>query len=268
VFACEVRLSGGLLQTNQFFSGWYNQSVTGTTQINNGSWRFVAVTRKFNGGTSLFVDGSFDVVNSPAISAPIFNTATTFLAGHDFSPNFDYSLDGWVDDISYWNYGRLSETELKTLRNLGLSALDYNAMQAALLFDVYATGKPATTAGRTWHAAPAGSLSGLPGSVVALSGGQFGLVLGANGSGVMSATPIPGDFSGDATVDASDYIVWRKGLGTAYSSADFNMWRAHFGQTIGSGSLTGIQIPEPGTSAILLLAVGVVFGWRSLVGRS
>jgi hypothetical protein len=41
----------------------------------------------------------------------------------------------------------------------------------------------------------------------------------------------PGDFNVDGRVDAADYVVWRKGLGTIYTSSDINMWRAHFGET-------------------------------------
>ncbi len=268
VFACELRLNGGLLQTNQYFSGWYNQSITGTTRINDSGWHFVALTRQFSGGTSLFVDGNYDVFDDPSISAPFFSAETTYLAGHNFNPNFDYSLDGWVDDISYWGYGRLSETELKSLRNLGLSALDYNAMQAALLFDVYAKGKPATTLGRTWIAVPAGSLVGLPGSVVAISGGQFGLVLGADGSGVISRTPILGDFSGDGTVDASDYILWRDGLGTTYTSTDYTLLRFHFGESVGSGATSNIQVPEPSSAVTLALFLAVARRQRRSIARA
>jgi len=60
--------------------------------------------------------------------------------------------------------------------------------------------------------------------------------------------------SGNGIVDAADYVVWRKGLGTAYTQNDYNVWRAHFGQTAGSGSSTtaSAAVPEP-TSLVLLL---------------
>jgi hypothetical protein len=44
------------------------------------------------------------------------------------------------------------------------------------------------------------------------------------GLGVMQfefAAPPPGDFDQDGTVDAADYVVWRKGLGTTYSQTDY-----------------------------------------------
>ena len=39
---------------------------------------------------------------------------------------------------------------------------------------------------------------------------------------------LPGDFNHDGTVDAADYVVWRKTDGT---QAEYNTWRTHFGQT-------------------------------------
>src|SRR5262249_36818719 len=69
---------------------------------------------------------------------------------------------------------------------------------------------------------------------------------------------LAGDFNHDSMVDAADYVVWRKGLGTIYTAADYNTWRAHFGDgTTGSGtgsSTTAATIPEPTTSALLILA--------------
>ena len=50
----------------------------------------------------------------------------------------------------------------------------------------------------------------------------------------LAAEPtLPGDFNHDGTVDAADYIVWRKTDGTP---AGYNTWRANFGQPAGSGS--------------------------------
>jgi T5SS/PEP-CTERM-associated repeat protein len=78
---------------------------------------------------------------------------------------------------------------------------------------------------------------------------------------------LPGDYNLDGTVDAADYITWRKGLGTIYTQDDYNTWQANFGATFGSGSsqfaalpLTS-AIPEP-TSALLLLSFAAVGVWR------
>ena len=56
-------------------------------------------------------------------------------------------------------------------------------------------------------------------------------------TGVLSvaAAGLPGDFNNNGTVDAADYVVWRKTDGTP---ADYNTWRTNFGQTVGS-----VQLP-------------------------
>jgi hypothetical protein len=69
---------------------------------------------------------------------------------------------------------------------------------------------------------------------------------------------LPGDFNNDGTVDAADYIVWRKTDGT---QDGYDTWRANFGVSlsVGSGSaiptaeLLSAAVPEP--SSVLLLVV-------------
>jgi hypothetical protein len=64
----------------------------------------------------------------------------------------------------------------------------------------------------------------------------------------------PGDFNQDGTVDAADYVVWRKGLGTNYSEADYDQWRGHFGETAGSGAIAPLS-RVPASAAPLSAAV-------------
>ena len=88
--------------------------------------------------------------------------------------------------------------------------------------------------------------------------------------GSCSLSVLAADFNHDGTVDADDYVVWRKNPGGIYTQNDFNTWRAHFGQTTGSGSgttssATGSAIasvdtstpavPEPSTLVMLLVGV-------------
>ena len=63
---------------------------------------------------------------------------------------------------------------------------------------------------------------------------------------------IPGDFNQNGFVDAPDYVVWRKYLGTTYTQSDYNAWRSHFGQTASGGAASGVtggssssSVPEP-----------------------
>jgi hypothetical protein len=74
---------------------------------------------------------------------------------------------------------------------------------------------------------------------------------------------IPGDFNTDGIVDAADYAVWRKGLGTTYSQNDYGVWRGHFGTSLGSGAALpsaeplSADVPEPATLMLMILAATV-----------
>ena len=67
----------------------------------------------------------------------------------------------------------------------------------------------------------------------------------------------PGDYNNDLVVNAADYVVWRKTDGTA---ANYDTWRANFGQTAGSGAgaATNAAVPEPATLVLLMFAAT---GW-------
>ena len=61
-------------------------------------------------------------------------------------------------------------------------------------------------------------------------------------------SPIPGDFNHDGTVDAADYVVWRKTDGD--DQPGYNTWRANFGQPAGSGSGAGANADRPRTGNV------------------
>jgi hypothetical protein len=69
------------------------------------------------------------------------------------------------------------------------------------------------------------------------------------------------DYNGNGIVDAADYVAWRRGNGTMYTTYDYDLWRAHFGATttIGSGTTTPGTIPEPSTGWLLAIAAIGVF---------
>lgn len=84
---------------------------------------------------------------------------------------------------------------------------------------------------------------------------------------------LPGDYNGDGSVDAGDYVVWRKnsGLigGATYATgdgnrdgnvtlADYTIWQSHFGQTAsgaGAGAEFASAVPEPSSLALVLIAI-------------
>ena len=76
--------------------------------------------------------------------------------------------------------------------------------------------------------------------------------------------PIPGDFNGNGIVNAADYTLWRNGLGSMYTAANYNTWKSHFGESNGSGSAAGPSptalssaggslVPEPRALQFLLI---------------
>ena len=69
-----------------------------------------------------------------------------------------------------------------------------------------------------------------------------------------------GDYNQDGVIDAADYIVWRKGLGTTFTHDDYNVWRAHFGQSAGSGFAAEAHaaVPEPATVLMIIVMVVVI----------
>jgi hypothetical protein len=100
-----------------------------------------------------------------------------------------------------------------------------------------------------------------------ISGGA----LGATGSlfvddisaAIQTAPPsLPGDFNGDGLVDAADYVVWRKGLGTTYTPNHYQVWRANFGQRPEAGLASQPAAPEPSSISFLIVTLTIWFHAR------
>lgn len=84
-----------------------------------------------------------------------------------------------------------------------------------------------------------------------------------NGS-LIIGTPIAGDFDRNSVVDMSDYVMWRNGLGTTFTPADYDAWRSHYGQTLmlGASVGSGVAVPEPGALLLLLAGISAFVGTR------
>jgi T5SS/PEP-CTERM-associated repeat protein len=84
---------------------------------------------------------------------------------------------------------------------------------------------------------------------------------------VLSAFEITGDYNKNGVVDAADYVIWRKGMGTIYGENDYNLWRAHFGVSLGAGSGSALSSAEPSSGAVpepasaLPLLVAAILIW-------
>lgn len=99
---------------------------------------------------------------------------------------------------------------------------------------------------------------------------------GANAVTLAVVPALAGDYNGNGTVDAADYVVWRKTLGQTgaglaadgtgqaggpdgvVDQLDYDFWRSHFGQTTGGGASVHAAVPEP-TALVLMILLAV--GW-------
>ena len=79
----------------------------------------------------------------------------------------------------------------------------------------------------------------------------------------LATVTIDGDFNFDGSVDAADYVVWRKALGTQYTQDDYDAWAANYGlaaQAAGRFAEShSAPVPEPSLLYAASLAAGVAF---------
>ncbi len=91
---------------------------------------------------------------------------------------------------------------------------------------------------------------------------------------------VAGDYNGNGTVDAADYVLWRDTLnqnvtaGTGadgdasgtVDGADYDFWRARFGNIAGAGAAAAV--PEPGIFALVFAALTIGLSGRRRSARS
>jgi hypothetical protein len=95
--------------------------------------------------------------------------------------------------------------------------------------------------------------------VLALDGGTADLFKFNTGAPFVGIE-LPGDYNHDGTVDAADYVAWRKGIPPSSPAAHYDQWRMNFGRSNFSGAGgTSIepdtQVPEPGGYLLAVLAL-------------
>ena len=75
---------------------------------------------------------------------------------------------------------------------------------------------------------------------------------GQSGS-VNLSTQLAGDHNDDGTVNAADYVAWRK---LQLPESEYTAWRTNFGRRSGgSGSYDSFAVPEPSTLALVIGAI-------------
>jgi hypothetical protein len=66
---------------------------------------------------------------------------------------------------------------------------------------------------------------------------------------------LPGDYNVDGSVDAADYVAWRKDPSLFGGDPDgYNTWRQHFSEP---GGGDGGAVPEPASAILVLVAMGL-----------
>lgn len=123
------------------------------------------------------------------------------------------------------------------------------------------------------------NFSGFWGDYELTIGGQTYLLTLNKGNSLYSVVVAPGDYNGDGTVDAADYLVWRRTLDSTtdlradgngngvIDANDYSVWQSYFGATYGNGSASATApVPEP-QAVLLYLTAAVVFAASTRVRR-
>jgi autotransporter-associated beta strand protein len=101
------------------------------------------------------------------------------------------------------------------------------------------------------------------------AGGSFNIVQSGSDLLLNFTSGLSGDYNQDGTVDAADYVVWRK---TDGSQTGYDQWRTNFGRTAGSGSADHpaggapspslAVVPEPTATVLAITALLAGVYWR------
>jgi hypothetical protein len=89
--------------------------------------------------------------------------------------------------------------------------------------------------------------------------GRYGLLVGVVPDFAPPAVDV--DFNEDGSVNAADYVVWRKLFGNPYDELDYDNWVANFGQPAGGGAAAP-AVPEPATASLLFATAVVLTHWQ------
>jgi hypothetical protein len=220
-----------------------------------------------------------NVANFNALTAGTSYTAPALFSngGLDFDVMFSVSnltvnaASGQVNPAFTGNYLRLpSNTGLNVNLPTGASQIQFDYIQNSTATALVVNGGwldvsqiPAAINGVTvTHLLPTKSNWG---SISASGAIHSFLVVGSeflvDNVNVTQLAGLPGDYNQNHSVDAGDYVLWRKNLN---SRSGFNSWRANYGAAGGVGTSTLVSgVPEPSTLALLLVGVP----WFAILSR-
>jgi hypothetical protein len=109
--------------------------------------------------------------------------------------------------------------------------------------------------GQTFTLIAAGSRNGTftTESLPTLSNLTFDVAYDAQNVVVQVVPLLPGDFNTDGTVDAGDYVTWRKAYSDTFANG-YDDWRTNYGQSLPTGDGSSAT-PEPTAGLLLLLNI-------------
>ncbi len=93
---------------------------------------------------------------------------------------------------------------------------------------------------------------------------------------LIARVAISGDYNLNGKLDAADYVIWRKNLGSLSSLRndntpgvgpdDYTRWRSNFGSPAGSGSVASTAVPEASCLALIVIGgISAVYSKRRFI---
>jgi len=168
------------------------RSIGGPTTANDGTWHLVTAVLPTEDGTIddvlFYIDGQLVADATTATTTVNTSPSGELILGHAQNYDFFQALTGTLDDVAIWNTA-LTPAQVLALFTLGeMAGLEYDAGKANALFEAFADGQDVLVGSTWWYYEPEG-MTGGPGEVVDLGGGDFEVHFDA-GSG-MTTVPEP-----------------------------------------------------------------------------
>ncbi|HJQ78320.1 MAG TPA: hypothetical protein VJ828_00115 [Lacipirellulaceae bacterium] len=226
--------------------------------------RFEYGTPAAGAAPALIVDGIVEYVGGHNNLVLTIDPATGRAAIQNESPYFDVAIDAYTIESANGRL-RFADGQWNSLDDQNLSTWEQadNVNASRVTEFNRAESTPLPGGGTILNLGALVDVSGAP-----LRDDEFSFSFSLVGGGV------DGDFNNDGIVDAADYVVWRKTIG---SQTAYDAWRANFGSTgdtgtgrtlegivvlgplpTGTGLAASASVPEPGTLAGCILIVSLI----------
>ena len=205
----------------------------------------------------VFTAGSTDIEYNPTVdpnhiyASAIHNDSpnfTTELVAYDYNPS-----TGAITLNRSIMFSNATVNEEREPREIALDA------EGNLYFSGYAGGGTTDSNNLVMRLANATNIAGWdPANIevffnTPVSSSFNGMDVAVGGESVS----LTGDYNGDGSVDAADYVLWRKE--NINGPSGYDDWRANFGKTAappaGGAALRGAPVPEPATIVLILMGL-------------